>query len=251
MDLIIKEKFIKLWSKYFGAAELPVVFYYGHSSDGVELVKPGTQPRCLVGALARVRQGHSLAFGAASIGCPGGKRYTGFSQEIRPDFEYFLSCGLPGKLEGERYKKTPELVRQIMKTWPRFEAPGPYIVFKRWDKLAAGDEPEVVIFFNQPDILAGLFTLANFDEPHPEAVVAPMGSGCASIVTYPYLEKYADRPRAILGLFDPSARPYIGHNELSLAVPLNKFMRMVENIEESFLITPTWEKIRARIETRT
>lgn len=28
-----------------------------------------------------------------------------------PNFEYFLSCGIPGKLEGERYKKTPELVR--------------------------------------------------------------------------------------------------------------------------------------------
>jgi len=30
-----------------------------------------------------------------------------------PHFEYFLSCGIPGKLEGERYKKSPELVKEF------------------------------------------------------------------------------------------------------------------------------------------
>lgn len=33
---------------------------------------------------------------------------------IRPDFEYFLSCGIPGKMEGEPDKKSPELVKEIM-----------------------------------------------------------------------------------------------------------------------------------------
>lgn len=250
MDLMIKEKFMALWEKYFGPFELPLTFYYSSNPLESELVRPGTQPRCLVGALTPVRQGHSLAFGGSSIGCPGGKRYTGFTQEIKEDFEYFLSCGRPGELEGERYKKTPELVREIMKNWPHFKAPGPYIVFKRWDRLQAGDEPEVVIFFAGPDILAGLFTLANFDEAHPEAVITPMGSGCSSIITYPYLEKDKDHPRAILGLFDPSARPYLSGNELSLAIPIKKFKNMVENMEESFLITPTWQKIKGRLKFR-
>jgi len=32
---------------------------------------------------------------------------------------YFLSCGLPGTVEGERYKKSPELVRAWSKVRQR------------------------------------------------------------------------------------------------------------------------------------
>jgi len=38
-----------------------------------------------------------------------------------------------------------------LKDTPRFEAPGKYIVFKRWDNLEQIDEPEVVIFLARPD----------------------------------------------------------------------------------------------------
>jgi hypothetical protein len=53
-------------------------------------------------------------------------------------------------------------------------------MFKRWDNLEKEDNPEVVIFFAQPNVLSGLFTLANFDESRPEGVFTPMGSGCSS-----------------------------------------------------------------------
>ena len=62
-----------------------------------------------------------------------------------PNFEYFLSCGIPGKLEGERYKKTPELVTQWTKEAPQLQAPARFIIFKRWDRLEPSDEPEVII----------------------------------------------------------------------------------------------------------
>ncbi len=45
-----------------------------------------------------------------------------------PGFEYFLSCGIPGKLEGERYKKTPALVKDL-KHQPPFCRANQYIVF--------------------------------------------------------------------------------------------------------------------------
>jgi len=179
-----------------------------------------------------------------------GKRYLGFTEEIMPNFEYFLSCGIPGKLEGERYKKTPELVREVMKKSPRFEAPGRFIVFKRWDRLETSDDPEVVIFFARPDVLSGLFTLANFDEVESNGVFAPFSAGCGSIVQYPYLERDSDRPRGVLGMFDVSARPYVPEGALTFALPMNKFVRMVENMEESFLITPSWNKVRKRIRSR-
>lgn len=248
MDLTIKEKFMRLWKKYFNQAELPLTFFYSQTGDEAKLVQPGSTARCLVGALEEVRKGHSLSFNSDSISCPGGKRYAGFTENIMPDFDYFLSYGIPNKIKGERYKKSPELVREILKKWPSFKAPEDFIVFKRWDKLTQEDNPEVVIFFATPDVLAGLFTLANFDESQPEGVFTPMGSGCSSIITYPYLEKNSPQPRAVIGMFDPSARPYVPKNKLTFSLPMKRFTEMIDNIEESFLITPTWQVLQKRID---
>jgi hypothetical protein len=106
----------------------------------------------------------------------------------------------------------------------------------------------VVIFFAQPDVLSGLFTLTSFDEADPNGVFAPFSAGCGTIVQYPYLEKDSDRPRGVLGMFDVSARPFVPKETLTLALPMKKFQRMIENMEESFLITPSWDKVKARIE---
>ena len=188
-----------------------------------------------------------MCFDVNSVGCSGGKRYFGFTEEIMPNFEYFLSCGIPGKLEGERYKKTPELVKETMKHSTAFKAPARFIVFKRWDMLEKSDDPEVVVFFAQPDVLSGLFTLANFDNAEPNGVFAPFGSGCSTIVQYPYLEKNSNRPRGVIGMFDVSARPFVPKDVLTFSVPMNKFATMIENMEESFLITKSWGKVQTRI----
>jgi uncharacterized protein (DUF169 family) len=247
MDVKLKEKVMGLWRKYFDGAALPIVFYYTDEGGSAHMVKSPTGHRCLLADLAKVRTGKSLRFNIDSIGCGGGKRYLGFSHETMPDFEYFLSCGIPGKLEGERYKKSPHLVTETMRKVPEFSAPARYIVFKPWDMLEEGDEPEVVIFFARPDVLSGLFTLANFDEADPNGVFAPFAAGCGSIVQYPYLEKRSDRPRGVLGMFDVSARPWVPEELLTFSFPMNKFGRMVDNMEESFLITPSWAKVEKRI----
>jgi len=247
MNIEFKEDFVGLWRKYFGGAELPISFYYTDEEGYAELVKPGALSRCVIAALSLVRKGRAFCLDAESIGCFGGKRYLGFREEIRPDFNYFLSCGIPGKVEGERYKKTPELVDQSVELAPPFKAPAKFIVFKRWDFLEKRDEPDVVIFFAPPDVLSGLFTLASYDEADPNVVFTPSGSGCSSIVQYPYLEKNSIRPRAVIGLFDVSARPYVPENTLSFSVPMSKFVRMVRNMEESFLSTNSWRTVQGRI----
>lgn len=89
--------------------------------------------------------------------------------------------------------------------------------------------------------------LARFDETDRGAVQTPFGSGCASIIQYPYLEKASDHPRATIGMFDPSARPFVPKNMLTLSVPMNKFTKMIDNIEKSFLITKSWKTIQKRI----
>lgn len=247
MDMRIKGKFIQLWSKYFNGAELPITFCYTDQEGSAELAEPPSGHRCLICDLSRARKGQSLSFTADMIGCPGGKRYLGFAQDIMPNFEYFLSCGIPGKLEGERYKKSPELVKEAVKKSPQFTAPAKFIVFKRWDQLDEPDDPSVVIFFSQADVLSGLFTLANFDQVDPNGVFAPFAAGCGTIVQYPYLEKDSERPRAVLGMFDVSARPCVPKDTLTFSVPMNKFVGMIENMGESFLIMPSWSKVSTRI----
>jgi len=48
-------------------------------------------------------------------------------------------------------------------------------------------------------------------------------------------------------MFDVSARPSVPGNTLTIAIPMNKFEKMIDNMEESFLITKSWAKVRRRI----
>jgi hypothetical protein len=128
MDMTIKERFLQLWDKYFGGTELPIVFYYSHDAHDAGVVKAASEHRCIMADLSKVRTGKSICFDADSVRCFGGKKYLGFTDKVMPNFEYFLSCGIPGKLEGERYRKSPELVKELMKKVPKFSAPGKFIV---------------------------------------------------------------------------------------------------------------------------
>ena len=249
LDIKFKEDFIVLWKKFFGETELPIAFYYTNEEGHAELVKPNTiARRCVVAALSFVRKGNGLCFDAESIGCSGGQLCLGFRETLEPDDKYFLSCGIPGKVEGERYKKTPEIAATWLKLMPSFKAPAKFIVFKRWGSLNESDAPDVVIFFACPDVLSGLFTLANFEETESEDVFTPFTSGCGSIVQYPFLEKDSARPRAVIGLFDISPRCFIPENAFSFSVPMLKFERMVHNMEESFLTTNSWKAVQKRIQ---
>ncbi len=247
MDMNLKQQFSERWEKYTGGAALPITFYYTDRAGQGGSTAPSSPARCVICQLESARRGKSLCLSLETIRCSGGKRYLGFKSTLRPNFEYFLSCGIPGELEGERYKQTPELVAEQLKHQPAFQAPGRYIVFKRWDKLDEGDEPAVVIFHASPVLLSGLFTLAGFDDASPDAVLAPFGSGCASIVQYPYFEGLSSHPRAVLGMFDVSARPCVPAGVLTFAIPWPKFTRMVANMDESFLITSSWAKVQARL----
>jgi len=247
MDLELKQKFLASWKKFFGEAELPITFYYTNETTGAEAVKPSKGWSCFIAHLQPVRKGQALRFDVDAIGCLGGKRYLGFTRSLSPTIHFFLSCGIPGKLEGERYKKTPEIAQQLISSQTEFIAPAKYMVCKRWDLLEEADHPEVAIFFVTPDILSGLFTLANFDRADSNGVFSPFSAGCGAIVKFPYDEKDAPEPRAVIGLFDPSARPYIGPNELTFAVPMNKLTAMINDMEESFLIAPAWTKLSQRL----
>lgn len=248
MDITLKDRFEGLWGRYFPGAELPITFEIGGPTDGIERGPATTHWRCVVCDLAPVRKGTSRILDRETIGCPGGRFYLGYEHERSPDFRYFISQGKPGVVEGERYRQTPEIVDELDRQTARLPTGENPIVFKRWDHLTAADDPDAVVFFARPEVLSGLFTLANFDRGDPDGVIAPFGAGCSSIVHFPWLEQQRDDPRAVLGLFDPSARPCVPLDALTMAFPMRLFERVIGFMEESFLITDTWKTVMKKMD---
>ena len=247
MDPKIQQDFISRWQKYFLNEPLPITFELSPESRDVQKAKKAEHWRCFVCDLTKIRNGTSLAFDADSVSCMGGKRYCGFNREKPANYAYFLSYGIDGTVKGERYKKTPDLVDSWQDQFQVIPATGKYLIFKRWDLLNPDDNPSVVIFFARPEVLSGLFTLANYDRADPYGVIIPMGSGCSSIVHHPWHEEQSDDPKAVLGMMDPSARPCVPLDMFTFAVPMKKFTRMVKDMDESFLSVPAWEKVQKKI----
>ena len=88
----------------------PITFEIGEGDGTAERVKNPDGWRCIICDLARVRKGTSLVFDRTSVTCSGGLFCMGFETQRSENFRYFLSSGKPRIIEGERYKKTPEIV---------------------------------------------------------------------------------------------------------------------------------------------
>jgi uncharacterized protein (DUF169 family) len=248
MDTDLRDRFTALWNQYFPGAELPLALEFRKESGDSQKVPAPSGHRCIICQIGRARIGKPLVFDSCSVTCGGGLMYTGFSNKRPPNFRYFLSHGKEGVVEGERYKQTPEMVDAWEKTIPPFSSEGNEMVFTRWDQLTGKDNPEVVIFFARPEVMCGLFTLANFDQGSPDGVICPMGAGCSSIIYYPWLEQQKDDPKVVLGMFDPSARPCVPVDVLTMAFPMKRFSTVIGYMEESFLVTKTWETVKKKIE---
>jgi hypothetical protein len=230
----------------FGMPEYPVLFRYADDLPAGTHLPPEGAHVCVFALLAKTRrEGSPAAFSRSHAGCQGGGFYLGFLDKPREGIEQFLSCGVPGRMEGERYLKTPEIAGSRIAQGAGSPAPKNFAVFTRADRAQHGGDPQVVIFFASPDILGGLHVLANFDRKD-EGVIAPFSSGCGAIVTYPLKEGSGEGARAVLGLFDLSARPYVEPDVLTFAVPYRRFLEMADNIPESFLSGKTWGSLRKR-----
>jgi hypothetical protein len=74
-----------------------------------------------------------------------------------------------------------------------------------------------------------------------------MGSGCASIVNFPWEQAKSENPDCVLGMFDVSARPSVPEDKLTFSIPIQRFEQMAHNMDESFLVTRSWETVQGRL----
>ena len=226
--------------------------------------------------LSRAARGLTAACGRKTFGCFGGGVGLGFGEQYKnfpggeDGFGHFLSIGndqwetgrqaaarvkpymrkeaFDHFMHGERYMRSPEQVRAFIDNLPNTDIPAAHVIF---GPLARVDDPirdvQVIVFLDDPDQLATLTILANYGRDTNENVIIPYAAGCQTIGIYPYREAQSNRPRAVVGLTDISARTYIrqqlGDNLMTFAVPMALYREMEANVGGSFLERPVWRKL--------
>jgi uncharacterized protein (DUF169 family) len=231
---------------------------------------------CIMWLAASAAKGKTAACDRNTFGCFGGGVGMGFGDQYvnfpggKECFCHFLSGGndqweqgaqaaekvkpflrkeaYDNFVSGERYLKTPQRVHQFIENLPITDIPAEYVIFRPLADVDRNQEtPRVIVFFADPDQLSAMVVLANYDREDNHNVIIPYAAGCQTIGIYPYREVQAERPRAVVGLTDLSARVYIrkqlGDNLMTFAVPLAMFEEMESNVVGSFLERPTWQSL--------
>jgi uncharacterized protein (DUF169 family) len=233
---------------------------------------------CVMFLLGAAARGETAVFDRKTFGCWGGGVGLGFGNQYKnfpggeECFCYFLSVGneqweqgrQAGEmvkpfmlaeayndfLHGERYVQSPELVKRFIEGLPIVDIPFEYVVFKPLKAVEGGKEkPEIIVFLGDMDQISALSILANYHREDNENVIFPYAAGCQSIGIYPFQEAKSEKPRAVLGLSDISARVAIKRllkdDVMSFAVPFRLFQEMEENVPGSFLERNTWKDLMA------
>lgn len=199
---------------------------------------------CPIGRMTAVRTGTPMLVDGETPICGGGQFFLGWVEEMRPGFEEFLSHDAEG--HGERYRKTPQLVGEFLKERNFVPANGRYCIFQRLEDVPEEIVPEVISVFAPPDQIGALVFLANYDRAGNDGVISPFSSGCGSMVTEPRAQALEPEPKAVIGMFDPSARPNMEKYLLTFSVPFRRYVELVENIPGSFLEIEPWAKLKER-----
>lgn len=203
---------------------------------------------CVLGNIRRARRkGIPAYFSKEQFGCVGGAFWLGFLKPQTEMIIHYVSTGIPGKMEGERYCNSPEQLRKIFETVDPELVDHDYVVFKPLHMFSGSEKPTLVLFFASPESLSGLHQLATFVTGDPEVVASPFSAACGSLVVWPMHYLKRGLTRAVIGGWDPSARKYFNKDELSFTVPFELFTGMVNQHQDSFLKMDTWAGVQKRI----
>ncbi len=151
-------------------------------------------------------------------------------------------------LHGERYVKSPAVARKFLACLPMMDIPARYVVIRPLREVDfARDNVRSITLFVTPDQLSALVVLANYDGEDNENVVIPFAAGCQSLGICTFRENERQRPRAVVGMVDLSARKnlrrQLGKEVMSFSVTAAMFQRMEANVAGSFLERETWKTL--------
>jgi len=234
---------------------------------------------CVMWLFAKVAlEGKTAVFSRETTTCTGGAMGLGFGRPFdrhavrnETGFCSFLSNGIEGAAdkaayekiigqadarnkkvltEGERFLKSPEVVRKFLEILPAYDVKCGYVVMKPIHEVEDGEDIRSVVFVANADQIAALSILANFATGNIRegVIVAAGAAGCQAMGVCTYAEGETVTPRAVVGLTDLSARKAVrttlGKDILTFSVPLPLYWEMEENVPESFLGLDLWKELR-------
>lgn len=204
---------------------------------------------CFIGSVWLARKKHKAAYiSLEEAGCMGGSFYTGMYYPYLEAQVGYVSTGIPGTdIEGEHYFPTPDSMRRFMEASTPPLAQKKYCVLQPLD-LFTDEKPVIVAFFARPEILSGLFSLASYTTGDYNAVISPFGAGCTSLVAWPLIVASQGKDQAVLGGFDLSARRYFKTDELTLAIPIHLYEKMLDAVDGSALTRKTWPGVKKKVD---
>jgi hypothetical protein len=252
----------------------PVVTLWTHEPPAEKIQFGKGKRGCIMSLLAASVKGKISLVDRDTFGCPGGGVGLGYGNQYEnfpggvDCFTRFLSSGNKGYpkgegvakqmaglapepfieeyLDGERYIKNPELVEDFIQELGFMEIPE-FTVFKPLNKLEEGETPVSITFFCNPDQLSALVVLCNYFRKGIDNAIAPFGAGCHSVGILTYRQLHAESPKAVIGLFDITARKVIksslGDNLMTVSMPFTLFLQMEAEAGESFLSKENWKDL--------
>ncbi len=203
---------------------------------------------CVMGNIWLARKKKKAAYiSFAECGCMGGGFYAGMYRPYLETNIAYVSTGYPGTpMEGEHYLNSFDSMRAFMDDCDPRPAPKPYGVAKYLSLFTGAEEPEIIVFFARGEVLTGLSSLCCYASGSHLAVMSPFGAGCTNIYTWPLTYLGRGEEKAVLGGLDPSARKFMKTDELTFAVPLSLYRKMLDCMETSALTRRTWQGVRKK-----
>ncbi len=231
----------------------PVALILGDEAPSVAVHPRSASHSCLMPLLVRAARGETIALDQDSVPCGSGLLALGFTENFDDGpVRVEQLCNFLSR--DESYLKTPELARLFLDSLPAVKLNHRYVVFKPLAALGNDEEPLSITILADPDQLSALVVLANYARDTVDNVIIPMGAGCHQIGIYVFREAEKERPRAVVGLTDISARLYVGRAIsdlcLTFSVPWRMYLELEGDVPGSFLERPSWIKLLKRRQKR-
>lgn len=246
----INQKQVQEFIEAAGLSGAPFGFdYLPQAPEGAMMPKADSWS-CMIAMLRGcMRSKKPLAFTKEQYGCIGGGYHLGFIRPVPEFLPPFISKGeVPEGMHCEHYLDNPSVAQAYYDAFEQPHATNTTLVFMPYDRFET--PPPFVVFMEHMEILSGLHQLVAFVTKSFHNVATPFGSGCANLVAWPRAFADQGEPKAVLGGWDPSCRPFMPLDGLTLTIPWEMFTRMVECWQESFLTTETWQRVLKKHQKR-
>ena len=201
---------------------------------------------CIATEIYNCSKGRVRVYDAITAGRPCASFYLGYSEWIFPGIEKFLSNATVDGREPERFLKNPQIAKEFIENYVPEKKRCETVICKPLHMSQEHEEPEVVIFFANADQISALVFLISYGAPAEDRIDTRFASACMSMLTVPLKHAEEGKKKAVWGFHDLSARLSIPKEVMSLTLTYDLFKEVSDNLNESFVKTRTWERIKSR-----